>query len=139
MKSLSGRLGVILIGIIIFGCAEVRGDDWKSLNTTESGVNYYNAESITRLPKNIVRVWVKAELSEKGVKDMVATLGKRYAKLSYVLFLNEIDCGERASRLLSVVVYSEDGSVINRVDSPNQFTYILPETLDNYLYKAVCK
>jgi hypothetical protein len=59
--------------------------------------------------------------------------------LSYVLFLNEIDCGERASRLLSVVVYSEDGSVINRVDSPNQFTYILPETLDNYLYKAVCK
>ncbi len=139
MKFLSVKLGVILIGIIIFGHAEVWGEDWKLLNTTESGVNYYNAESITRLPKNIVRAWAKTELSEKGVKEMVAILGKRYETLSYVLFLNEFDCGERKSRLLSVVAYSQDGLIIGRVDSPNPFTYIVPETLDNYLYKAACK
>ncbi len=139
MKSLSVKLGVILIGLAIFGYAEVWGEDWKLLNTTESGVNYYNAESIIRLPKNIVRVWAKTELSERGGNDMVATLGKRYEKLSYVLFLNEFDCGERRSRLLSVIAYSQDGLIIGRVDSPNQFTYIVPETLDNYLFKAACK
>ena len=100
MKSISVKLGIIFIGLIIFSYAKAWAEEWKPLNTTESGVNYYNAESITRLPKNIVRVWAKTELSEKGGNDMVAILGKRYEQLSYVLFLNEFDCGERIGNYL---------------------------------------
>jgi hypothetical protein len=35
MKSLSGKLGVILIGLAIFGNAEVWGTDWEFLGKTE--------------------------------------------------------------------------------------------------------
>jgi hypothetical protein len=34
MKSLLGKLGVILIGFIIFGCAEVWGVDWELFKKT---------------------------------------------------------------------------------------------------------
>jgi hypothetical protein len=38
MKSLLGKLGVVLIGLIIFGCAEVWGADWKFYGSNEKNL-----------------------------------------------------------------------------------------------------
>ena len=35
MKSFLGRLGVILIGLSIFGCAEMRGGHWEVFSSTD--------------------------------------------------------------------------------------------------------
>ena len=47
MKSLLGKLGVILIGLAIFGCAEVWGADWKRFSSSENGISYYDEENLT--------------------------------------------------------------------------------------------
>ena len=75
MKSLSVKLGVILIGLLILGNAEVWGADWKVfdeeiISFEESDpnskgkseykrLNYYDRESITRPSKGIVKIWSK--------------------------------------------------------------------------------
>ena len=76
MKSLSVKLGVILIGLAIFGCAEVWGADWKLYSSNELYLGYYDAQSITCPSKNIVRVWVKWDCTEKGVIEGGGSLGK---------------------------------------------------------------
>jgi hypothetical protein len=55
MKSLPVKLGVILIGLAIFGNAEVWGADWRLYEKD----SYYDASSITRQPDGSVRVWTK--------------------------------------------------------------------------------
>jgi dipeptidyl aminopeptidase/acylaminoacyl peptidase len=41
MKSLLGKLGAILIGLVIFGCAEVWREDWKLYGTTGMGYIFH--------------------------------------------------------------------------------------------------
>jgi hypothetical protein len=65
MKSLSGKLGVILIGLAIFGNAEVWGEEWKFFQVTKSteevgglpvyaNIHFYDATSVV-YPSNLIR------------------------------------------------------------------------------------
>jgi hypothetical protein len=58
------------------------GADWQSYGADWVGVSYYDAESITRPSKDVVRVWDKLIYTEKGLTDMVARLGERNRTLS---------------------------------------------------------
>jgi hypothetical protein len=58
------RLGVILIGLAIFGYTEVWGEDWKFFGGSvllkdKTTIGYYDAESIEYLSNGNVRVWTK--------------------------------------------------------------------------------
>ena len=103
MKSLLGKLGVILIGLAIFGYAEVWGIDWKFFFSSEKCLFFYDAQSITRPSKNIVRVWIRMDYTKKGVIDMVGKFGKKYENLSYAIHLEEINCAEKKFRVLSEI------------------------------------
>jgi len=65
MKSLSGKLGVVLLTIFFFvvGCQTpvkkdeyLKGASWKFYGSTEDFVGYYDTQNITHPSKNIVRV-----------------------------------------------------------------------------------
>jgi hypothetical protein len=139
MKSLSGKLGVILIGLAIFGYAEVWGADWKLYGTDANVLTYYDAESITRPSENIVRVWVRWDYTEKGVSDWVRTFGKEYENLSHTISLWEINCSEKKNRGLSLVDYDHKGDVIPSIHSPGEWKFIFPDSIGESLYKKVCK
>jgi hypothetical protein len=139
MKSLSVKLGVILIGLLILGNAEVWGADWKLYVTNELYWAYYDAQSITRPSKNIVRVWTKNNFTEKGVLNWVGDLGKKYENLSYTKVLMEINCVENKLRRLSGSCYDNKGDVISPSSFPSEWDFIPPETIAESLYKAVCK
>jgi hypothetical protein len=140
MKSLLGKLGVVLIGVLIFGYAEVWGEDWKVFASGVYGLCYYDAESITRPSKNIVRVWEKIVYSEKGVIKAVKELGERYKTASYSLDLSEIDCIEKKRNTLMLVFYAKGGSVISTEQlSETEWSFIIPGSMEEILYKAVCK
>ena len=48
MKSLSVKLGVILIGLAIFSYTEVWGADWKYFSAGDDGIFYwYDAQGVT--------------------------------------------------------------------------------------------
>ena len=136
IKSLSVKSGVLLVGLLIIGNAEVWGADWKVLGKTEVITLYYDVESITRAAKNIVRVWTKNIFSEEYTK----TFGKQYEELDHNLTLIEYNCAERKYNILSVHTYSKDGKIIDSSDhdKPN-WKFVRPESLEENLYKAVCK
>ena len=140
MKSLSGKLGVILaVGLAIFGYTEVWGADWKLYGSNDKGEYYYDTRGITHPSKNIVRVWTRQNLTEKGVLDMVGKFGKEYENLSHTISLWEINCSEQENRGLSLTHYDRKGSTIYSISSPSDWNFIVPESITDSLYKEVCK
>jgi hypothetical protein len=148
MKSLLVKLGVILIGLAIFviGCQKtvlkdesIKDVDWKFYNSNEMYLTYYYTQNITHPSKNIVRVWDRWNLMEKGVLNWVVKFGKEYENLSYLIILWEINCAEKKSRSLSEASYDNKGKVIISSSSPKEWDFIIPESMHESLYKAVCK
>jgi len=142
MKSLSVKLGVILMGLGIFGCAGRQAADWKLFAETQAdiGIIYYDAANITHPSKDIVRTWVRLVYSKDGVALQVKELGKRYEDLSYTLSLLEVNCAAKKNRVLQSTSYSRDGNVISSNQSQQtEWSLIIPESIGETLYKTVCK
>jgi hypothetical protein len=135
MKSFSVRLGVILavIGLSTFGCAEMRGH-WKVFSLTDLYEGFY-WEDMTRSHKNVVRVWIKLEYTEKGMAESVKEFGKDYENLSYSLQFWEIDCPVKKQRILSINEYSAEGNILKTKPGKSH----LSGTLAKSLSEAVCK
>lgn len=92
MKPLSVKLGVILIGLSIFGYAKAWGQDWRLYGQDSFASYYYDAEKIVRPSKNIVRVWGKIVYKKDGVTKLVARLGEGFKTTSFSIDLSELDC-----------------------------------------------
>jgi hypothetical protein len=143
MKSLWVKVGVILVvGLAIFGYAEVWGADWKLFAETELYECFYDAEDATSSSMNIVDVWTKLEYTKEGITGIVKQFGKHYAGLSYSLELWEINCTEEKDRILSITEYSAEGRILyanSAKGRPPAWKIIPRESVDESLYKAVCK
>jgi hypothetical protein len=90
---------------------------------------------MTRSYKNIVRVWIKLEYTEKGIAENVKEFGKNYENLSYSLQLWEIDCPTKKQRILSINQYSVQGNILNTKPAKSR----LSESLGKSLSETVCK
>jgi len=142
MKSFFGKLGAILIGLTIFGYAEVWGVDWKLFAETDLYECFYDAEDTTPSSENIVDVWAKLEYTKKGVTGIVTKFGKHYADLSYSLELFEFNCTGKRERILSITEYSVDRKILY-ADSVQghlpAWKKIPQKSIDESLYNTVCK
>jgi len=121
-------LGVILIGLFIFGYADVWGEDWKFYGGNDDYWGYYDAQSITRPSKNIIRVW------EKWVYKV-----ERRQGVCQSVFLTEIDCVNKKNRGLSSVDYSIEDKLLGGFSTPTEWAFIFPDSSGEFLYKKVCK
>jgi len=147
MKSLSVRLGVLFIGFLILGNAEVWGADWKYYGECDLSIHYYDSESISRPSKNIVIVWTKSFYSEKGkirLKQIFTggetPISKSIDKVGYSLDLEEINCESRMQRTLSTAYYSmEDKNIDSYTGENPKWNFILLGSVMDSLHKAVCK
>jgi hypothetical protein len=140
MKSLLGKLGVLFIGLLILGNAEVWGADWKFYGGSEFILAYYDAQSIIRPSENVVRVWVKWDYKEKGVMDMVGRFGKKYENLSHSKNSDEINCVEKKIHFRSADFYDNKGELIHSFsDQSSAWVFITPKSMNEILYKEVCK
>jgi len=133
------RIAILVFRLIIISIGDVYGADWKFYGSSENFLGYYDAQSITRLSKNIVRVWEKRNYTEKGIIDMVGELGKKYKDLSYSKALIEINCLEKMNCLLSGASYDNEGGVIYFFSFPSKWEFIFPESMAEILYKEICK
>ena len=140
MKFLSAKLGAaLIIGMVIFGFAEAWGEDWKLYSETDFFSSYFDKENISRISKNIVRVWVKEVNTEKGMTDMVNRFGEEFKNCDHIKKLYEVDCAEKGIRILSSAAYSRAGEVIISDDSPSKWISIMPKSEGEALHKTVCK
>ena len=139
MKSLSVKLAVILIGLIIFGCAEVWAEDWMFYGRNDKYLCFYDMESIRHPSKNIVEVSEKQEYTNKGINFIVGELGKKYENIDFTIALKEINCSDKTMRDLSLDDYSKEGKNIFSTSSEDEWDYIVQGSAAEVLYKAVCK
>jgi hypothetical protein len=141
MKLLPVKLGFIpvVIGLIIFGNVEAWGADWKPYSWSETGIYYYDTESIIRPSKNIVRLKSKDIFTNKGIKEAVDGFGKSYANLNYTIDLIEINCEDKMYCFLSSTAYSKEGGILDSITLKGEWHFIAPESIIDALSNAVCK
>jgi hypothetical protein len=142
MKSLFAKLGVILIGLAIFGYGytEVWGADWKFLLKNDAGEYFYDAEGITHPSENIFGVWLKIIYSQKGIDEKAAKYGQEYKKLGETLILWEINCPGKRCCIVCFHDCSKSGDVIRSLsNSEREWNFIAPGTITAIFHKMICK
>ena len=139
-KALWSKAGVILgiVGLVLFGHTEGWGVDWKYYGTNEDGSYFYDTESMTRLPKNLVEVWVQSAYSEKSISHWVREGGNGFQDLDFSLILLELNCAGRSSRYLRIVFYAKNGKVFQPLDN-DEWHFIAPDSMTGTLHKEVCR
>ena len=142
MKCIIGKwIVIVAMGLLFFGNADVWGENWKPLRPSKDGdSNYYDADSITRPSKNIVRGSVKTVYSQKSVNREVQKLGPTYKDLSHKILLWEMNCSEKKVAFLQWTTYTKNGTIIKSI-KPEMITWMsmVPETMGEDLYKLLCK
>ncbi len=146
MKSLSFKLGFILILLIVFWHVETWGGDWILFDSNEKEIRYYYHQSQKR-QKDIIgvpndtrmRVWVKVEYTDKGLPEMVQKLGKNYENFMYTTMEVELDCPYKKWRNLSSYYYSKEGKIIESSSRAGAWKPIKPGSTEEALCKAVHK
>ncbi len=141
MKSSSVRLEVVLavVGLALFGYADVWGEDWKLFKKTEDAKFYYDKHDITYLSHKMVKVWIRQVYTKKGKIDMIKLVGPRYESLSYSINSLEYDCAAKMVRFLSMTYYSKSGDVLHLENPPDQWESIPVNSMFEVLFKKVCK
>ena len=128
----------------VLAFSEAQGAEWKPIGKSDTYEYYYDAENITRLPGNIVRVWNKAVFNDKGVAEVVRELGSRYKEVYNSVEGYELNCPDKKARPVSLTYYSKKEAILGSSQS-GSFTIemkwdpIAPETAIELVYKAVCK
>ena len=138
MKSLSITFWVILIGLVIFGYAEVWGEDWVRYGKRKIASYYYNQQSVTRQSEDIVKVWNKIVFTKKGVEKIVERLGKSYENAGYDISLKEINCTDKTQRSISSNIYSRKGELLSTPPYNIEWEPITQGTLSDILLQKVC-
>jgi hypothetical protein len=147
MKSLSIKLGVILVGLSIFGHTELWGEDWKYFSTGADGTIYwYDAQGVTYHPNRVIQVWIKKVKAEE-IMGMVKSGGNITASeleqmtlgRSYERSLIEIDCAEKTFNHLQKFNYDSKGVLKSGESKLGAKKKIQKNSNAEKLYKIVCK
>jgi hypothetical protein len=142
MKLMIGKLIIIIAtGLLLFGNTEVWGENWKFVLKSKAGDDsYYDADSVIRPSKGIVRVLTKVVLSEKSVNREVERLGASYKDMTHRVILQEMNCMEKKGAFLEITIYSKKGNILSSI-KPNEVTWvnIPPESIGEAVLKLLCK
>ena len=130
---------VILSGIFLVGYSEAKEEDWKLFSESEGSSYYLDAETVSFLSENVVRVWVKVVVSEKDRSAWVAKGGEKYLNLRYIKSPLEINCKEKMERSLSLELFSDRDIVNSFKGMESQWNSIPPGSNWDNLHKAICK
>ncbi len=122
-------------------CLWLCGGGWRYYGFDDTATYRYDSDTITRLQRNIVRVWVRKSYSEKGVERTHQRYGDVHKNLDYSLSLFEINCGEKSFRVLTEKFYSDEGNLLGNTppDTSSEWVFIRPGSIHGALYKAVCE
>jgi hypothetical protein len=147
MKSLSVKLGVILIGLFTFGYAEGWGEDWKYFGAGGDGIFWwYDTQRVTYHPNRMINVWVKKVRADdiidrvkSGGKLTLSELEQMTSEKNYERVLMEIDCVEKTVNFLQKLNYDSKGVLKSGESQLGSKKSIPTDSVAERLYKAVCQ
>ncbi|NWG04599.1 MAG: hypothetical protein HXY44_17240 [Syntrophaceae bacterium] len=128
----------ILCSLFIFDSTTAWGESvWKYYGNDEYGSYYYDAENVTRLSKEMRRVWVQSAYTDQGISYWVQGGGEEFQNLGYTIVWIELNCVERAIRSLQIVFYSRDKKVLTPINA-KEWEFFSPDSMSEALYEALC-
>ena len=140
MRKKYGVIVVVIGYIFFFFCMEGWGANWRYAFRTVHQDTLIDFESISRLPDNIIRVWEKNIVTDKGREYYVESSKQvKFINLDHFIVLTEYHCTWKKTRVLSVVFYSKDGTILHSSESPGNWGFIFPGSAAEYIFKEVCK
>ncbi len=138
MKSLLGRVGIILIGLLIFSYTEVRGEDWRSYWDDPFATYYYDVEKVIHPTNKIVQVWQKIVYTNNGAAELVARMGEKFKIASFSIDLIEFDCLEGQYKELQRTFFSQKATYLGE-QSNLSLGSVNQGSIQEKLRKIVCK
>jgi hypothetical protein len=147
MKSLSVKLGVILVGLAIFSNTEVWGEDWKYFGAGGDGIFWwYDTQGVTYHSNRMINVWVKKVRADEivdrvksGGKLTLSELEQMTSEKNYERVLMEIDCVEKTVNFLQKLNYDAKGVLKSGESQLGSKKSIPTDSVAERLYKAVCQ
>lgn len=129
----------IIILIMLSFSSIIFSQEWVLVRTTSNGNQFYVRDKPVKKRGNIITIWTKTTGENiKTIKDG----NELILKNGYFLQLNDYDCENLRSKLLSVVYYDSEGNVVKSIDSKDfltEWTYIIPETIGETIINKVCE
>lgn len=121
----------LLLCLLIGVSGGVGAADWILLKDDENGANYFDRESLRYDPsRKTVTVWEKWELNLTAEQ-------KQKSEIRASKFLKRFDCENRTDTGLEIVAMGENDKVL-KVFSGESTSNIIPDSLDELRFKAVC-
>ena len=136
---------IICLAIFFLFANQAWATNWIYFDTAAVGDVYYDKSSIKKEDKNIISVWNKDILSEKGKTKYYLILKgihkapQNPSMLSYYKKLMQIDCVNKKIKDISVIFYNEKGKVVysSPKSESGEWNDILPDTVGEKLINIV--
>ncbi len=106
------------IMLVIIGLAAIQTEaygqswSWKFFESSSECEFFYDPETVSKSPENIVRVWWKEVFKTKDVLRSRGFTGSEYEKAAYQINVTEINCQKKESRRKFFMLCSEEGENI---------------------------
>jgi len=148
MKKFGSVIILSFFVLLLLVSCEKSSSDWVPYQYDHEGnVSSYKKGNIQKDDGNyIVQVSVKEVYSDKGREKFIQTITengvstKEYDKLSYRIYLNEIDCKNKKLKILSINNYDTNGKVFGSRNYPEgEWEHIAPDSHRDTLRKNVCQ
>lgn len=137
---------LIIVSLSGAGCAE-QGEKWvdysygMKANNTIDGVHYYDAGSMTRPSKHIVRAWEKKVFTEEGGREYAKSVFPERTVTDFreAKTFVEVNCATNERRVLTLLYYNSQREVVERTDKATPWIAIREGQVGDLLRKSVCK
>ena len=141
---------LITIGLILsVFVTNVMGENLIKYNEDKDGAVYYYDKDSVKRESGIVEIWDVIKYSGinedwKNWVDSCINISKPDSNpncnlLSTVKILNEINCKNNTYRLLSAILYDENGKLLEMSSKQTEIKKIYPNTMIEELKNRVCK
>lgn len=138
--------GIICLTVYFLFAHQALAADWVYFASNSVRDSYYDKSNIIKVDKNIIRVWTKQILSEKGKVKTLPNLKSKGTEsgnldlISYILKLSEIDCANKKIKDSSVTFYDEKSNLL--YSSPQKeignWDDIIPHSIAEKLKNILC-
>ncbi len=136
---------IICLVIFLLFTSQAWAANWIYFDTAAVGDVYYDKNSIKKEDKNIISVWNKNILNEKGKTKYYSMLKgihkapQNPSMLGYYKKLMQIDCANRKIKDISVIFYNEKDKVVYKSpkSESGEWNDILPDTVGEKLINIV--
>ncbi len=130
------------LSMLLAGTAHA--SDWIKLRETNTGTAYYDRDSVAKSGRRVT-IEVKFVYTPDGVKEFREAFTEipSTEKISYTLYVYEIDCTKEAFRILSAATYNTSelairGTKLERTDTGPEMEHITPKSILESLFYFTC-